>query len=159
MFQQRDDFPFAMGAEHISLTDQHPSAIQIFQLWQVYLDNVNPLLKLTHTPTLQVRIIEASANLNKASLSLEALMFSIYLMAITTMQDDEVYAMFDEPKRTLLGRYCKATQQALLNAEFMRQPDLTILQAFLLYLVGVIFSLEDTSRLSLTSARSTVSVR
>ncbi|KAH7035707.1 fungal-specific transcription factor domain-containing protein [Microdochium trichocladiopsis] len=137
MFQQRDDFPFAIGAAHVNLTDQHPSAIQIFQLWQVYLNNVNPLLKLTHTPTLQVRIIEAGANLNKVSQSLEALMFSIYLMAISTMQDDEVYATFNEPKRALLGKYCRATQQALLNAEFMRQPDLTILQAFLLYLYGV----------------------
>ncbi|KXJ95186.1 fungal-specific transcription factor domain-domain-containing protein [Microdochium bolleyi] len=137
MFGQRDDFPFSMGAEHVNLTDQHPSAIQIFQLWQIYLNNVNPLLKLTHTPTLQVRIIEAGANLHKISLSLEALMFSIYLMAISTMQDDEVFATFNMQKKPLIGRYCRATQQALLNAEFMRQPDLTLLQAFLLYLYGV----------------------
>lgn len=136
MFGQRDNFPFAMGAEHTSLTDQHPSAIQIFQLWQIYLDNVNPLLKLTHTPTLQVRIIEAGANLHKISPSLEALMFSIYLMAIHTMQDEEVIASFNEEKRLLTGKYCRATQQALLNAEFMRQPDLSLLQAFLLYLVS-----------------------
>lgn len=136
MFGQRDNFPFAMGAEHVNLTDQHPSVVHIFRLWQIYLNNVNPLLKLTHTPTLEIRIMDAGANLHKISPSLEALMFSIYLMAIHTMQDDEVFANFNEEKRLLTGKYCRATQQALLNAEFMRQPDLSLLQAFLLYLVS-----------------------
>ncbi|KAK8090564.1 Aurofusarin cluster transcription factor aurR2 [Apiospora phragmitis] len=89
---------------------------------------------MTHTPTLQGRIIEASANLGKTSKSLEALMFAIYLMAVTSLQDDEVLEMFNEERAVLLKRYYIACQQALLNASFMRNPDLTILQAYTLYL-------------------------
>ncbi|KAH8680940.1 fungal-specific transcription factor domain-containing protein [Xylariales sp. PMI_506] len=137
MFDNSDGFPFLVGGAAQSVTDQHPSAIQIIQLWQAYLNNVNPLLKLTHTPTLQERIIEASANIEKVSKSLEALMFAIYFMAITSLQDDEVLATFNEPKAMLLQRYYTACQQALINAGFMRNPDLTILQAFLLYLIGI----------------------
>ncbi|KAK8051582.1 Aurofusarin cluster transcription factor aurR2 [Apiospora rasikravindrae] len=137
MFDNADGFPFVVGASSRSITDQHPSAIQIFQLWQIYLTNVSSLLKMTHTPTLQGRIIEASANLGKTSKSLEALMFAIYLMAVTSLQDDEVVEMFNEERAVLLKKYYIACQQALLNASFMRNPDLTILQAYTLYLFGV----------------------
>ncbi|KAI1469960.1 fungal-specific transcription factor domain-containing protein [Daldinia caldariorum] len=137
MFDSPDGFPFVIGGQFESVTAQHPSAIQIFQLWQIYLNNVNPLLKLTHTPTLQVRIIEAGANLDKVSRSLEALMFSIYLMAITSIDDEECQATFNESRFNLLAKYYYATQQALLNAGFMRNPDLTLMQAFLLYLMGI----------------------
>ena len=131
-----EGFPFLVGSDSRALTSLHPPAVQIFQLWQVYLDNVNPILKMTHTPTLQGRIIEASANLEKVSKSLEALMFAIYLMAITSLQDKEVTETFNEDRSVLLKRYCAACQQALLNAGFMRNADLTILQAFTLYLVS-----------------------
>lgn len=97
---------------------------------------MNPILKLTHTPTLQGRIIEASANLDKISKSLEALMFAIYFMAITSIEDEEVQVTFNEEKPELLRRYYTACQQALMNAGFMRSPDLTLLQAYLLYLVS-----------------------
>lgn len=137
MFNHNGGFPFAIGGQFESVTDQHPSAIQIFQLWQIYLNNVDPLLKLTHTPTLQVRIIEASANLDKVSRSLEALMFSIYLMAITSTSEEDALSVFNEKRTDLLSKYGRAAQQALVNAEFMRTPDLTLLQAYLLYCVCI----------------------
>ncbi|CAJ2512382.1 Uu.00g053970.m01.CDS01 [Anthostomella pinea] len=137
MFNNTDGFPFVVGVQHDSVTDLHPSAIQIFQLWQIYLNNVNPLLKLTHSATLQVRIIEAGANLDKVSRSLEALMFAIYLMAITSLSDEETRETFNEPRSALLAKYYHATQQALLNSGFMRMPDLTSLQAYLLFCFGI----------------------
>lgn len=60
----------------------HPQQVQIFQLWQIYLDNVNPLCKVTHTPTLQPRIIGAASNVTNTAPGLEALMFSIYCVAV-----------------------------------------------------------------------------
>ncbi|KAI1132313.1 fungal-specific transcription factor domain-containing protein [Nemania abortiva] len=152
MFGNTDGFPFAVGGQPQSITELHPSGIQIFQLWQIYLDNVNPLLKLTHTPTLQVQILEASTNLTKVSKSLEALMFAIYLMAITSLGDDDVENTFNESKSNLLAKYQHATQQALFNAGFMRMPDLTVLQAFLLYCyqIGVRQSTDPRSLFCLT---------
>lgn len=136
MFSSTNSFPFAVGGQFQSVTDLHPSGVQIFQLWQIYLDNVNPLLKLTHTPTLQVQIIEASTNLTNVSKSLEVLMFAIYLMAITSLNDNEVQQTFNETKPNLLAKYQHGTQQALFNVGFMRMPDLTVLQAYLLYCVS-----------------------
>lgn len=135
MFGSGDGFPFMVGGAPASVTSAHPSPIQMFQLWQVYISNVNPLLKITHTPTLQADIISASANPSKISRPLEALMFAIYFSAVTSLTEDEVQTMFGEDRSILLGRYHNATQQALVNAEFMKSTELAVLQAFFLYLV------------------------
>ena len=135
MFDNSDGFPFVVGGTPSTVVGAHPSAIQIFQLWQIYLNNVNPLLKITHTPTLQAQIISAGANTSKITRPLEALMFAIYFAAITSMGEEEVQSTFAEDKAVLLGKYHNATQQALVNAGFMRSQDLMVLQALFLYLV------------------------
>lgn len=136
MFGDTDGFPFIVGGSPVRITSLHPSAIHIFQLWQVYIDNVNPLLKLSHAPTLQAQIIGAGADPAEIPKPLEALMFSIYLIAVHSMTDGETQSTFSEDKAVLLARYHEATQQALINASFMRSNELMVLQAYLLYLVS-----------------------
>ncbi|EFX03967.1 c6 zinc finger domain containing protein [Grosmannia clavigera kw1407] len=135
--QHQDGFPFVVGGTACRVTDSHPAGMQIFQLWQIYLTNVNPLLKVTHTPTLQAQIIEAGANVGRIPRALEALMFSIYFVAVTSMSDEDVQATFSEDRTRLLARFHRASQQALINAGFMRSPDLAVLQAYFLYLLCV----------------------
>ncbi|KAK3324172.1 fungal-specific transcription factor domain-containing protein [Cercophora scortea] len=135
MFENNDGFPFVVGGSMASVTAAHPSAIQIFQLWQIYINNVNPLLKLSHISTLQSQIITAGANTSKISKPLEVLMFAIYFSAVTSMSDEEVHTTFAEDKTVLLTKYHNATQQALVNAGFMRSTELMVLQALLLYLL------------------------
>lgn len=135
MFDGQDGFPFVIGGSTSSVTNLHPSGVQIFQLWQIYLENVNPLLKVTHTPTIQGSLIEAAANPAKIAKPLEALMFSIYFIAVISMTESEVRETFQEDKNRLLSKYHHGTQQALINAGFMRSPDLVVLQAYVIYLV------------------------
>lgn len=136
IYDSQDGFPFVIGGGALTtVTDKHPSAIQIFQLWQIYLNNVNPLLKLTHTATLQGQIIEAGANPGEISKALEALMFSIYFMAVTSLTEDEVQSTFGEDRSKMVRRFHAGTQQSLLNAGFMRSSDLMVLQAYFMYLV------------------------
>jgi hypothetical protein len=136
MYENQDGFPFIVGARNAPVAHLHPSPIQIFQLWQIYINNVNPLLRITHIPTVQGQIIEASARLEKTPKGVEALMFAIYLMAITSLEEDDVQKMFDEPKPIMLSRYHTALQQSLVNAGFMRTNDIVVLQAYMLYLVS-----------------------
>ncbi|KAL3303552.1 fungal specific transcription factor domain-containing protein [Colletotrichum asianum] len=137
MYDNQDGFPFIVGNRNASVTHLHPSPIQIFQLWQIYINNVNPLLKITHVPTVQGLIIEASANLEKISKNVECLMFAIYLLAVTSLEDTEVAKMFNEPKPSVLSRFHTALQQALVNAGFMRTSDTMVLQAYMLFLIAV----------------------
>jgi hypothetical protein len=139
-------FPFGVGGSPTRITHLHPSAIQIFQLWQIYISNVNPLLKISHVPTLQTQIVGAGADLSKVSKPLEALMFTIYLIALKSLTDEETQATFGESKITMLARFSEASQQALINVGFMRSNELMVLQAYFLYLVSPIFSFLFLSR-------------
>ncbi|PSS02088.1 fungal-specific transcription factor domain-domain-containing protein [Coniella lustricola] len=137
MFDGADGFPFVIGGSLVSITELHPPTVQIFQLWQIYLDNVNPLLKIIHTPTLQGQLIEAAANPAKIPKPLEALLFSIYYMAVLTLTDDEVQETFKEERTRMMARFHRATQQSLVNAGFMKTADIVVLQAFVMYLLAV----------------------
>jgi len=138
MFDNNDSFPFFVGGSPVSLASSHPSTIKIFQTWQVYIENVNPLLKLSHIPTLQPQIVEASTDTTKISKHFEALMFAIYLISVHSMSDEETRRTLGEEKRSLLARYHQAIQQALINVGFMKSNELVVLQAYLLYLVSLI---------------------
>lgn len=41
MFDNSDGFPFVVGGSVMNVTSQHPSAIQIFQLWQVSIQSLS----------------------------------------------------------------------------------------------------------------------
>ncbi|KAK3338337.1 fungal-specific transcription factor domain-containing protein [Neurospora tetraspora] len=137
MFDNNDGFPFVVGGSPTSVTNSHPSSFQIFQLWQTYITNVNPLLKLSHTSSLQKQIISAGAKPANIPKPLEVLMFAIYFAAVTSMTAEEVQTEFGEDRTILLAKYHGATQQALVNAGFMRSNEIMTLQAFLLYLLCV----------------------
>ncbi|KAM0420570.1 hypothetical protein ACHAPT_011616 [Fusarium lateritium] len=132
-----DGFPFIIGGPLGPITQLHPSTIHIFQLWQIYIDNINPLLKITHVPTVQAQIIEASSHIENVPSNIEALMFAIYFMAVTSLEEADVYKRFNESKKELLARYHSGTQQALAKAGFMRVNDPILLQAYILYLFAV----------------------
>jgi hypothetical protein len=138
MFENNDHIMFGAGMEPKSITLLHPDPVHIFRLWHVYMDNVNPILKITHSPTLQQRIIEASSNLGNISPALEALMFGIYSVAILTMTDEECFSIFGEEKDTLIQTFRSGCQQALINAGFLRTNDLQVVAAYLLYLVSLL---------------------
>lgn len=140
MFENGDAFPFTVGGAQASVTNSHPSAFQILQLWQIYISNVNPLLKISHVPTLQGQIIAAGANPAKISQPLEALMFGIYFISVTSLSEEEVQSTFGEDRSVLLAKFHTGSQQALVNAGFMRSTDIMVLQAYTLYLVSLIRS-------------------
>lgn len=118
------------------LAANRPSIQQIFRLWQTFLDNFNPLTKILHAPTTQQLISNAVADVNGPDPSTEALLFAIYLCAVTTMTDRECLDQLGEPQKNLFNRYSHATKRALCNAQFLQSTDLAVLQALTLYLVS-----------------------
>ena len=118
------------------LSSLHPQAVDIFRLWQTYLTNCNPLTKFFHAPTMQQVILDASSNTRNIPRHTEALMFSIYLLATTSLTNQECESMFNETRNDLLLKYSHAAQQALVNARFLKSLSLSTLHAFCIYLVG-----------------------
>lgn len=118
------------------LISLHPSVVHIFRLWQIFLDNVNPLVKTFHAPTVQQIIIDASGKMESLSRPNEALLFSIYFLAVVSLTNQECENHFGEGRQKLLVKYTRGVQQALVNAKLLRTLNLTTLQAFMLYLIG-----------------------
>ena len=137
MYPNSDHLLFGSSETAVDVFTLHPEQVQIFRLWQIYIDNVNPLLKVTHTPTLQARIIDAASNLASIKPTLAALMFSIYCVSILSLGEDECRTVFGSPRERLLTRYQFACQQALRNCGFLRSGDRDCLTALYLYLVSL----------------------
>lgn len=136
IYRGQEGFPFIVAGRNQPVTHLHPPFVHIMQLWNVYLTNVNPILHITHVPTAQALVIEGSADLAALPKNVEALMFAIYLMAVTSLNDNETRSLFGQAKVDMQAKYYAAVQQALVNAGFMRTNDLLSLTAFVLYLVG-----------------------
>ncbi|KAI1630024.1 putative C6 transcription factor [Exophiala viscosa] len=137
LYQSNDHLLFGSRTSNVNLLTLHPSPSQIFRLWQIYLDNVNPLLKVTHTPTLQARIIDAAGNLSNIDPTLEALMFSIYCVSVPSLVEDECRTLFGSSRTDLLTSYQFGCQQALMNCGVLRSSEVDSLTALFLYLVSV----------------------
>ncbi|KAI5205135.1 hypothetical protein E4T39_03185 [Aureobasidium subglaciale] len=149
MYKNSTDFLlFGSLITDVELDVLHPDHVQVFKLWQIYLDNVNPLLKVTHTPSLQMRIVDAVGNLRAVEPNLEALMFSVYCVAVMSLSKLESRDMFGCEKEDLMQRYRFGCQQALLKCGFLQTDDRDCLTALFLYLVAV---RQDTDPRSLSS--------
>lgn len=136
---ENDDHLLLFGSRQLAVDmyTLHPQTVQIFQLWQVYLENVNPLLKVTHIPTLQGRIIQAASDVLKIKPDFEALLFSIYCIAVSSLTEGDCQAMFASSQLELLARYQLGCQQALQKSRFLRCTNRDCLTAFYLYLVSL----------------------
>lgn len=65
-----------------------PSVIPF--LWSVYQENVEPLLKVLHIPTMEPVFRDARRDHKQLSPGNEALVWAIYYAAITSLDPDEV---------------------------------------------------------------------
>lgn len=118
-----------------SLKALHPSPIHIFRLWQTFLDNTNPLIKIFHAPSVQQKVLDATADLEEIPKNTEALLFGIYASAMISMDDKGSQKLFSENKDVMLARFQSGARQALRNARYLKSSDIVVLQAFTLYLV------------------------
>lgn len=120
----------------VDLRSLHPQPVQTFRLWQLYLDNINPLIKVFHAPTVQQLISNASCNLDDVPRNVETLMFGIYCITTESLSDGECISMLGQPKAVARRRFRLGAQQALIKASFLKTSDIMVLQAFTLFIVS-----------------------
>ncbi|CAI6061762.1 unnamed protein product [Clonostachys chloroleuca] len=109
-----------------------------FKLWQIYLERVNPLLKIIHAPTVQSLIVSATADIKLAPLDQQALVYSIFGLAVSALRSDEITDILGGGKQRedflqevltavsvslahfgSFGRYNMAVVQALIHASII----------------------------------------
>ena len=136
LYDNNEHLLFCSRDASIDLSTLHPDQARIFKLWNLYLDNVNPLLKVTHTPTLQARVIDAASDLANIDPPLEALMFGIYCITVFSLSREECYRLFGASRQDVLKRFQLGAREALLNCGFLKSSDRDALTALHFYLVS-----------------------
>ncbi|KAK4099546.1 hypothetical protein N658DRAFT_429601 [Parathielavia hyrcaniae] len=114
-----------------------PEPAQLFSLWQVYLDRVNPLTKIIHVPSLQPFVAEAAIRSPGVPKNIEALLFSIFLLAVLSLTPDECRALLGFSREAALQKYSLAVRLSLVQLNFLRSHDLTVLRALVIYLISL----------------------
>ncbi|KAI4834195.1 hypothetical protein E4T44_08988 [Aureobasidium sp. EXF-8845] len=129
-----------LGQSIVNLSDQHPSTTCLIWLWKTYLENVDPVVKMLHMPTVQPLIFNAASDtIKQLRPNQEALLFSIYLIAVSSVpQCDQAKAerIMGQPVNKLIETYTGLAQQALINARFIQTPNFITLQALTLFLIA-----------------------
>ena len=116
---------------------RHPPPERIHQLWQIFVENFDPVTKVVHVPSLRPAIQKAASDTEKTPRQFEALMFAIYSAAVVSLNEKDCEQMLGEARRPLLLRYVSATKAALSRARFLGTTSLVVLQALVLHILTV----------------------
>lgn len=128
-------FLFGLSSQNVDMYALHPPKEHVAIYWQVYKENVDPLVKVIHAPTIEPTILKSADGLEKIHRGLECLLFAVYYGTITSMWPEEVQKLFGEDKQDLLTRYRFGLEQALARAEFLQTDEIIVLQAFIIFLI------------------------
>ncbi|KAL6718136.1 hypothetical protein ACLMJK_004223 [Lecanora helva] len=118
------------------LRQLHPNPNHISALCDIYVENVDPMAKVLHMPSFRSLVAHASSNIHDVPSNnyVEALLFSMYYSAVTSLTDDECMQQFQDSRHRLLARYKTGTETALANANMLSIAETGTLQALVIYL-------------------------
>lgn len=114
----------------------HPSKQAAMQLWRIFAQNVEPAVKVGHTPTTEITIYGVINDATKARPDTLALAFSIYFAAAMTLDPDEAHKILGKDKEAGLTMLKTGIEQAFAEADFLSRTNTTLLQALSIYLVS-----------------------
>ncbi|KAF5984940.1 hypothetical protein FBULB1_3133 [Fusarium bulbicola] len=127
-------FVFGSAEFAKALDGLNPMPSQMLFIWQTFVENVDPFIKVLHTPTIENIVKQLKGNFSSCGHNVEALLFAICLAAIASMDEETVSFNFNVPREQLLQRYQFCTEQALARANFLTAKDITVIQALVIYL-------------------------
>ncbi|PYH64489.1 transcription factor domain-containing protein [Aspergillus vadensis CBS 113365] len=124
----------ALDSAKETIERQHPSPVTISILWHWYLDTVDPVLKTFHTPSVQKDILRVITEDTTVDVAKQCLLFAIYYSSVTSMSSTTCLDKLNEDRSTLLERYRNGVERALARVDLSSSLDITLLQAFTIYL-------------------------
>lgn len=120
---------------NLSLADVYPEPVHVFRLWQIFLERVNPLVKIIHVPSVQPHVVEAASGTWNVPPNYKPLLFAVFNMGVFAQSDAECRQTLGISREAALKKFSSGVRAALMEVNFMSTYDLVILQALVLYLV------------------------
>lgn len=129
-------FPHATPKTHAAAAN--PPLGQILRLWKIYKQNVDPLVRVLHKPTIEQNINNLS--LSEASLGSETrvLLLAICYSAVSSLAPSQARTEFAFDVQGYTASFRTAVEKALTDAQVLQTHDLRVLQAFVIYLVRLL---------------------
>jgi len=108
-------------------------------LIEVFLVRVDPIFKILHRPSITLHLIQGTSYLDYEPdhPAVEALSSAIYYVSVGSLSEEECASVFSCEKKSILPVFRSVTEKSLVRVGLVTTEDITVLQAFLLYLVGV----------------------
>lgn len=110
-----------------------PARRRAIKLWQDFVLNIDPIIKVLHIPTIQPIVYAAISESQHAASDLHALLFAIYFSALTSTLRDAENASSEE-HQTELDHLKHGLEISLSLSDFLEQPTMYSLQAMTIFL-------------------------
>ncbi|KAK7457617.1 hypothetical protein Landi51_01750 [Colletotrichum acutatum] len=107
------------------------------RLWIIYLQNVDPLMKILHIPTIQPVMLGVAAKPQGADHTTLALLYATAFAAITSMSSTEVATQLGTERLVLLRHFMREIDGAFTSAQFLLYPNVQGLKALAIYLTAL----------------------
>ncbi|KAH8682684.1 fungal-specific transcription factor domain-containing protein [Xylariales sp. PMI_506] len=116
------------------------------ELILVYLNQVDPIIKILHRPSLERWMLRGEAYMGYATghTAVNALRSAICYAAASSMTDDQCQTTFHTAKAQLVAQHRRTCESAMERSGLLATQDITVLQAFVLYLTAR--KMQDKSR-------------
>ena len=109
------------------------------KLCQVYLERVDPIVRVLHRPSLMDFLLHGKPYLDYHDTDpvLDVLRSAVFFLAIVSLPEERCQSMFDTDRTSFIATYRLACEVALDRAQLVTTGDVTVVQSFVLYLVGI----------------------
>lgn len=131
------------GIASVSTAVYHPQRRVAARLWKIFIDSVDPYVKVLHIPTAETTLYTVIGDPTKASSENLALCFAIYFASVTATTSNEALDITGEDKKQALVRYRMCLEQSMAQADFLENPTITLLQAMAIYGVSSLMKIKD----------------
>ncbi|PYH43297.1 putative C6 transcription factor [Aspergillus saccharolyticus JOP 1030-1] len=132
-----DGFLFGFYSLSHSLQSFLPPPSKIPVLWNLYYENVAPLVPIVHKPTAKHVFTIAAQDPSSLDKNQEALFLAMCLVAVISLSHDQCLLQLEEDRDAAVKRYRFAVEQALAKANFLNTQNLMLLQAAVIFLIGI----------------------
>lgn len=107
------------------------------RLCEVYLHQVDPIIKILHRPTVDRWLRRGHPYLHypHGHVSTEALAWAVCYSAVCSMTEEQCQTLIQQSKPAAVAAYQQGCENSLDRAGYLTTDDIVVLQAFVLYLV------------------------
>ncbi|KAL2866118.1 Zn(II)2Cys6 domain-containing transcription factor nscR [Aspergillus lucknowensis] len=108
------------------------------QLCQVYLEQVDPIIKILHRPSVEKWMLQGERYLGfpDSHVAVDALRSAVRYAAAASLTQSQCWARFNISKSSLVADSRRVCEAALDKSKLLCSPSITALQAFVLYLIA-----------------------